>query len=78
MTAYGIVRENRVHIGENPFFVDGLGPVVQSIISLAKSLVNDSLNLINYKKKKKRCRAPYAFQQNNGSIFAYNTLAFTH
>ena len=32
------------------FFLDGLGPVVQSIVSLAKSLVNDSLNLINYKK----------------------------
>ena len=61
------------------------GPVVQSIVSLTKSLVNDSLSLlvplkssvlIVFAEKNVRsfctAKAPHIFLAKNGSVFMYN------
>ena len=61
------------------------GPVVQSIVSLTKSLVNDSLSLLvrlkssllilfAEKNEKSFCtaKAPHIFSAKNGSVFMYN------
>ena len=60
------------------------GPVVQSIVSLTKSLVNDSLSLLVCLKssvliffaEKMRgaftAKAPHIFSAKNGSVFMYN------
>ena len=61
-----------------------LGPVVQSIVSLTKSLVNDSLSLLVHLKscvliffaeeceELLQCKSSSHFSANNGSVFMYN------
>ena len=57
-----------------------LGPVVQSIVSLTKSLVSDSLSLlvrlksnvlIVFVEKMWGAKAPHIFSAKNGSVFMY-------
>ena len=52
------------------------GPVVQSIVSLTKSLVNDSLSLLVRLKSSVliffAAKAPHIFSAKNGSVFRYN------
>ena len=62
------------------FGVCDQGPVVQSIVSLTKSLVNNSLSLLARPKssmliflpKKCTAKAPHIFSAKNGSVFMYN------
>ena len=53
-----------------------LGPVVQSIISIAKSLVKDSSHKIKCLNIfcRKNVRRPQVFLAKNGSVFACNTF----
>ena len=60
---------------ERRVFINHLGPVVQSIVSLTKSLVNDSLSLLVRLKSsvliffaEKKMRGAFALQ----SVFMYN------
>ena len=54
------------------------GPVVQSIVSLTKSLVNDSLSLLVRLKSSVLIffaeKAPHIFSAKNGSVFMYNVF----
>ena len=56
-----------------------LGQVVQSIVSLTTSLVNDSLSFLVHLKSsvliffaEKMRGAPHIFSEKNGSVFMYN------